>query len=144
MPDPIQDRLDDITVPPGASEQEGRRRLAEEAESLAEAKQRVEIHVALRKERRQERQHKIDVRQRRDYANRLYCLAVAWLIAVLAVLTLAGFHGWHGMIRGKFYLSDSVLIAVVSGLTVNVLGIFITVVRHLFPRRDQAEDVNGK
>lgn len=70
-----------------------------------------------------------DIEERKTYATRVYWMLSAWLFALLGILLLSGFAGFT-----TFDLSDSVLIALVSGTTVNVIGVFVVVMRYLFPR----------
>lgn len=67
--------------------------------------------------------------QRKEYAKSVYKLIVWWLVGIGVLLLLAGF----GYIFGFFHLPDSVLLAIIGGTTVNVLGLFAIVMRHLFP-----------
>lgn len=69
-----------------------------------------------------------DLGERKKFAGRVYWMMVGWIASVLAIvvaqgLTLCGFH-----------LDTTVLIALISGTTVNVLGIFVIVARYLFPQ----------
>jgi hypothetical protein len=92
-----------------------------------------------------------DLEARRTYGNRAFWLVVSWLGCVLMMLLLQGFFG-HGKaeITGSllavpfkitepsvFSLSDPVLIALISGTTISVLGIFAAVMNYLFPKRDK-------
>lgn len=66
--------------------------------------------------------------ERVKYANRIFKLMEGWLCSVFFLLILVGM----GTQAGWFKLSDSVLIALVSGTSVNVIGIFAIVVNYLF------------
>lgn len=72
-----------------------------------------------------------DLRERKDYAKRIFFLICCWLGGMFVLLVLQGILGpW------KFFeLSDAVIMAAIGGTTVNVLGIFIIVVNYLFPKR---------
>ena len=70
-----------------------------------------------------------DIAERKAYANKVFKLVCFWLFGLFILLLLAGFP------RPPFYLSDSVLIAIISGTTVNVLGLFAIVANYLFPKR---------
>jgi hypothetical protein len=74
-----------------------------------------------------------DINLRKDFAWDIFYLIVAWLILVFVVLILQGFA--VAISHHEFRLSDSVVLALIGGTTVNVLGIFIIVVRYLFPTR---------
>ncbi len=71
---------------------------------------------------------KQDIGERKRYAKAVFLLICTWLLALFLVLGLQGFK------TGGFSLSDSVLLALVGGTTVNVIGIFIVVVSYLFPK----------
>src|SRR5262245_40413191 len=129
-PDPAS--LQKITLPTeGFSVEDGEKAEADEAAELELERKRAA-------ERRVEEQHRQDLEQRREYASRLYHLVVGWLLSILALTTLSGFHGWHGVVRGKFYLPANILMALIGSTTVSVVSIFLIVVRHLFPRRDNS------
>lgn len=66
-------------------------------------------------------------KQRQIWAERVYFVALAWFAVSLGAVILRGF--WPQ----TFYVSDAVQIALVSGGTVNVLGVVAIIVRHLFP-----------
>jgi hypothetical protein len=73
--------------------------------------------------------HKSDIENRAKYTKRLYVTMVAWMGAVYAVIVLSG---WS---IGGFALSDGVLIALITGTTANVIGLFVIVARYLFAKR---------
>ncbi|MFM2399380.1 MAG: hypothetical protein RL341_1537 [Pseudomonadota bacterium] len=70
-----------------------------------------------------------NIDERKTYAGRIFWLIVGWLIGLAVLLLAQGF----GRATGNFEMSDSVAIAIVSGTTVNVLGIFVFVAKYLFP-----------
>ena len=61
-------------------------------------------------------------------------ISVSWLVVIITFLVLSGFH--VVACGHAFQLGDNVLVALVSGATINVLGIFLAVVLYLFPRRN--------
>lgn len=65
--------------------------------------------------------------ERKTYAGKIYKLLLWWVVGVFVLLLLNGF--------GLQKLSDGVLIAVVSGTTASVIGIFLVVANYLFPKR---------
>ena len=72
-----------------------------------------------------------DMQERKEYAKRIFILMCFWLAGMFALLLLQG-----SLSRPQlFNLSESVLLAVIGGTTLNVLGIFIIVVNYLFPKR---------
>ena len=72
-----------------------------------------------------------DLKERKDYAKKIYELIRWWLIGMFALLVAQGFlpeTKW-------FNLGEAVIMAAIGGTTLNVLGIFIIVVNYLFPKR---------
>lgn len=88
-----------------------------------------------------------DIDAREKYANRIFCLIVGWVVALLAVVFLQGFLSkreislsfsifgspWKTAVH--FELSDPVLIALIGGATASVFGFFVAVAKYLFPER---------
>jgi hypothetical protein len=68
------------------------------------------------------------LKQRKRYAILLFGLSAVWLIFIGAFLVFAGIE--------KLKVADSVLIALVSTTTANVLGLFYIVARWLFPNKN--------
>lgn len=79
----------------------------------------VDLQAAALEEHIEDR--RTDRGQRVQYAKLVYRLVVGWLAAVGFLLLLAGF----GKRCGWFVLSDTVLVALVAGTSVNVLGILL-------------------
>lgn len=73
--------------------------------------------------------YKQDIAARKDFSGRLYSLVKRWLVGIGALLVLSG---WR--VCG-FNLSDGVLVALIGGTTVTVVGLFLVVVKYLFPDR---------
>lgn len=73
-----------------------------------------------------------DRQERKKYALLISILVMSWLFCVLATIVLAGFGGILGF---TFALSDGVILALLGTVTVNVIGLFYVVIRHLFPKR---------
>jgi hypothetical protein len=87
--------------------------------------------------------------QRKTYANRIFCVLICWMILVAYVVLAQGFgYGFPavsvvGMARGfgivafkgmaAFHLSDGVIIALLTTATGSVIGVFLIVVRYIFP-----------
>lgn len=69
-----------------------------------------------------------DISERKKYAGHIFWLIVGWLVGLFVVLSLQGFKGC------QFELSENVLLALITGTTVNILGIFVIVVNYLFRR----------
>ena len=66
---------------------------------------------------------------RKEYIPKLFILTVVWLGFVVFLLLMVA-QGAR-----TFYLSDSVLIALITSTTVNVIGIFLIAARWLFPKK---------
>lgn len=64
--------------------------------------------------------------ERTDYAKKIYRLVKCWLVAIFLILILVGCK--------VLVLDVKVLIALISGTTINVLGIFTVVANFLFPK----------
>lgn len=73
---------------------------------------------------------KQDIKERKVYAGRIFSLLSIWLIGMFLLLLLQGFGKHLG-----FILGENVLMAAIGGTTINVIGIFLVVVRYLFPQR---------
>ena len=82
-----------------------------------------------------------DIEERKIYARKIFRLIACWVAGVFIILMCQGFLGRSQQTTDKngsklgFNLSDSVLIAVVSGTTASVIGIFLVVANYLFPKR---------
>lgn len=73
--------------------------------------------------------------ERKKYAKSVYRLIIGWLIGIFVLILLAGTGTTFG--SAFFHLSDTVLLAMIGGTTVNVLGLFVIVMRHLFPNNSK-------
>ncbi|HEY3197863.1 MAG TPA: hypothetical protein VGJ57_07600 [Nitrospirales bacterium] len=67
-----------------------------------------------------------DVKARGEYARKIFWLIVGWISGMFILLLLQGFGSFG------FKLSDTVLIAAISGTTLNILGIFVIVANYIF------------
>lgn len=81
-----------------------------------------------------------DIKLRKKYSGKLYWLISIWLIAIFALLLLQGFLGKTDI----FMLSDKVLITIISGTTINVLGLFAIVANYIFPKESVSSRVTKK
>jgi hypothetical protein len=70
---------------------------------------------------------KQDRKERRKYANRVFCLICAWLGLMGVAIFCQGFSIFN------FKLDTTVLVTTVSTTTASVLGIFLIVANYLFP-----------
>jgi hypothetical protein len=70
-----------------------------------------------------------DIKERKKYAHRSFCLVAIWLVSIGVMIIFQGFK-----IKG-FNLEPEVLMALIGGTTTGIVGIFLIVSRYLFPRR---------
>ena len=72
-----------------------------------------------------------DIHQlRKEYIPKLFIFTCLWLGAVVLVVFMVA------QASKTFYLSDNVLIALITSTTVNVIGIFLIAARWLFPAKN--------
>ena len=84
------------------------------------------------------RNNKQDVKMRRRYASKAYNFVFLWSCFLFITIILSGYKDIkisspNLNITSKFELNDSVLIALISGVTVNIVAVFVIVIRNLFP-----------
>lgn len=65
---------------------------------------------------------------RKEYAGKIYRLVVGWLFALFVLLVASGV----GNVFGVVSLSDRVIMTLITGTTINVLGIFVIVAKYIF------------
>lgn len=82
--------------------------------------------IALEDSREELENKKQNRSQRKTYANKLFMFLCVYMALVFLVLFFCGFS-----LLG-FTLSDTVLVALITTTTANVIGIFAFVVRYLF------------
>ena len=63
---------------------------------------------------------------RREFSRSIFTVTVIWMFLVLMIIIQSASGRWH--------LSDSVLIALITTTTANVIGVFIIVANYLFNR----------
>ena len=81
-----------------------------------------------RKLKLKNRELKQNIRERKRYADRVYCLVSSCLVALFVLVLVQGWSKYTG-----FQITDKVFIALITGATANVIGLFIVVVKYLFP-----------
>lgn len=94
----------------------------------------IKLQISLTEVER--KKHELEVErvmlpERKNYASRLFNLSVYWLLFIAGFLLLAGLE--------KLKVADSVLIALITTTTANVLGLFYIVARWLFPHKNNIE-----
>ena len=82
--------------------------------------------IALEDSREELENKKQNRNQRKTYANKLFVFLCVYMALVFLVLLFCGFSLFG------FTLSDTVLVALITTTTANVIGIFAFVVRYLF------------
>lgn len=86
-----------------------------------------------------------EIGSRKTFSICLFVLVASWIAAVMTVLFMQGCCSKDTVtciIEGKtteiqtvgFFLSDSVLIALISGTSLSVIGLLATVVNYIFPK----------
>lgn len=111
-------RLDDIPAPSTLPKPELDDLATKEAQFIENAARKEQVRGIAQ-----------DTRQRKIFAERIFWLLCAWIMALFAILFLQGFH------YNMFRLSDNVVLALIGGSTVNIIGVFLVVVRYLFPKK---------
>lgn len=64
--------------------------------------------------------------QRKEYAKNIFILVCVWLFILLVVV-------WQTGTR-YLWLSDTVIIALITGTTVNIIALMVIVANYLFPK----------
>lgn len=109
--------LDSVSAPPLVDDQ-GDVCLAEQEKlSFDEERERVRLQGLIN-----------DQQARKSWGERVFWLLVAWLLVDFSVVCFQGF-GW-----GRFHISDSIVITLISTTTVNVLSLGYIVANYLFPK----------
>ena len=75
-----------------------------------------------------------DRAERKIYASKLFWLVACWMLAVFSILLLQGFK--------VFQLENTVLVALLSTTSVNMIGLFVIVTKYLFS--EKRIEHNGK
>lgn len=85
--------------------------------------------MALEKHEQDMSERKDDQNMRKNYANDVFRFLMIWTAFIFLLLLL---DGWHLL---GFTLSDNLIITVMTGVFVNILGLFVVVMKYLFPKR---------
>jgi len=65
-----------------------------------------------------------DMIERKRYAHKIFVLTIIWSALIFLILFLCG---WHGL-----FLSDKVIITLITSTTINFFGFFFLVTKYLF------------
>lgn len=98
-----------------------------------------------------------DIKARKEYADKLYGLIKFWLIGIGFLIVFQGFTvdfiffstpsyslNFKDYFPISFSLSDKVLIAILTGTTINVLGLFLVVARYFYKSKDSDKKKNSE
>lgn len=102
-----------INIQESYTTQEGINDFESEGEKIKNKRRKAEL-----------KSYKQDVRERKNYASRIYQMLAFWLLFTGCTLFLCAI--------GKIHLSDNVLITLLTTSSANVIAIFIYVVKYLF------------
>ncbi|MBQ7609076.1 MAG: hypothetical protein IJU76_14095 [Desulfovibrionaceae bacterium] len=69
--------------------------------------------------------------QRKDYAEKIFYLICVWLAAVVLIVWQSG--------RRYLWLSDAVLITLITTTTATIIGLMVIVCNYIFPRHVKAQ-----
>lgn len=117
--------LEDISAPPAED-------LKQAPASLNHPDDKTELEIKqaeLDGIKLEQQGRKQDIAERKRYAKLVYYLICAWLFLLFVLL------GFQGAGRGLFHLDEKIVITLITGTTVNVLGIFFVVMNYLFPKK---------
>ena len=73
-----------------------------------------------------------NVEERKKYAARGFSVVLFWLTCVISIVTLQGFGSTY-----NFKLDRSIIIALITASTLNVIGILIFVMKYLFVKESK-------
>ncbi len=116
-----------VVVPPDSTPLPGAGSVSDEQKAFRD---RHEQDIEDRKDAR---------KQRRKYAHRIFVMCCSWVCAVFVLLMFSGFGSYQHF---RFHLSDQVILTAIGSTTVNIIGVFLIVVRFIF--HDKEHDHNSK
>lgn len=97
-----------------------------------------------KQEKQRTRRMKQDIKLRKRYSKKIDFLVVIWVIFIAWILVSAGLKTIFlpfmppDCLR-PFSLDNSVLIALISGASINIIGLMVIVARYLFPSGDKTK-----
>jgi len=109
--------------------------LKSSVESIAKAVEQIDTRSSELKNDLQEQL----IEMRETYARKAYRFVWLWSVTLIVILVLQGSKSpevklWFLHIKSaEFNLDSKVLIALITGVTVNIVAVFIVVMRNLFP-----------
>ena len=83
-----------------------------------------------------------DINARKEYANKLYLLIKWWLVGIGILIICQGVTLDVPFLPKDYFsisfsLSDQVLITILTGTTINVLGLFLVVARYFYKSNEE-------
>ena len=120
-----------------------------DADAISEIKVAIAVQARLQEETKSRllklkvKREKQEITLRKKFADKAYGFVWFWSIAVLFLIFLSSSKSTKIEIFGlitiepaRFELSENVSIALITGVTVNILAVFLAVMRNLFPNKD--------
>lgn len=133
IPEKLRSILDKINLESSKNEpkQEERTEIKDDEIELIRKREEVKTMTVANKIRNEELENRRQDRARRKvYADNLFTFLCFYMILVFFILYKSG------SLYNSFELSDSVIIALITTTTANIIGIFAFVVRYLFKTPD--------
>lgn len=133
IPEKLRSILDKINLESSKNEpkQEERTEIKDDEIELIRKREEVKTMTVANKIRNEELENRRQDRaQRKVYADNLFTFLCFYMILVFFILYKSG------SLYNSFELSDSVIIALITTATANIIGIFAFVVRYLFKTPD--------
>lgn len=133
IPEKLRSILDKINLESSKNEpkQEERTEIKDDEIELIRKREEVKTMTVANKIRNEELENRRQDRaQRKVYADNLLTFLCFYMILVFFILYKSG------SLYNSFELSDSVIIALITTTTANIIGIFAFVVRYLFKTPD--------
>ncbi|WP_280205425.1 hypothetical protein [Bacteroides fragilis] len=133
IPEKLRSILDKINLESSKNEpkQEERTEIKDDEIELIRKREEVKTMTVANKIRNEELENRRQDRaQRKVYADNLFTFLCFYMILVFFILYKSG------SLYNSFELSDSVIIALITTTTANIIGTFAFVVRYLFKTPD--------
>lgn len=73
----------------------------------------------------------LNIKLKKEFSKFIKGLVIAWVVFIMFMVFFSGVK--------LIQLSDSVLVALIAGTSVNIIGLIMIIVRHLFPSSDKTK-----
>ena len=73
----------------------------------------------------------LNIKQKKEFSKFIKGLVIAWVAFIVFMVVFSGVK--------LIQLSDSVLVALIAGTSVNIIGLIMIIVRHLFPSSEKTK-----